>query len=43
MGCKLGILTRWVNYIINLLNGIIKENFNTNAAVSIEIINGANS
>jgi len=43
MSCKLGMLTRWVNYVSNLLNGFNISNFTTETAVSVEIRNGANS
>jgi hypothetical protein len=42
ISCKLGISTRWVNYISNLLNGISNANIITNRAVSVEVRNAAN-
>ena len=42
MSCKLRILTAWMDYVSNLLNGISNANFITDKAVSVEIISGAN-
>jgi hypothetical protein len=39
MSWKLGILTAGINYVSNLLNGIISPNFITDRAVSAEIRN----
>ena len=41
MSCKLGILTRLVNYVSKMLNGITNTNFITDRTVSLEIRNGA--
>jgi len=42
MICKFRILTIWMNYVINLPNGISKANFITDSTVSVEIRNGVN-
>jgi len=41
MSCKVGILTRWFNYVSNLLNGISNGNFITDRAGSVQIRNAA--
>jgi hypothetical protein len=34
MSCKMGMLTGWVNYVSNLLNGVSNANFVTDRAMS---------
>ena len=36
MSCKFGILTRLVNYVTKMLNGITNTNFITDRTVSVE-------
>ena len=43
MSCKLGMLTGWGDWIGNWLKWTGNADFITDTAVSVEIINGANS